>query len=91
MDKESKILSYDDLLSGLDYNPEEVEHYFNTLLGGLEKDLFVVNDEKDHDIQLSYDNFASQIQKYDDVKAQVLKQYFTEYQRINDKNDRQRS
>lgn len=88
MDKDKKLPSYENFLSGIEYNPSEVENYFNKRIESLENELFSLSDKQDQSLTDLYNQYEDELKKYDDVKRDVLKKYLQEYQELNDQNEK---
>ena len=84
MDKEKNIPSYKNLLEGLDYNPELVQNYFESIIESLEKELFLLRDEGDKRLTDLYSNFDVKQEKFVSIKEDILRTYLNEFIRLNE-------
>ena len=78
MDREKNIPSYRNLLEGLDYNPELVQNYFESIIESLEKELFLLRDEGDKRLTDLYNNFDVKQEKFVSIKEDILRTYLNE-------------
>ena len=84
MDREKNIPSYKNLLEGLDYNPELVQNYFESIIESLEKELFLLRDEGDKRLTDLYNNFDVKQEKFISIKEDILRTYLNEFIRLNE-------
>ena len=84
MDRDKQIPSYKNFLEGLDYNPELVENYFESIITSLEKELFSLRDEKDKRLTSLYSDFEVKQEKFISIKEDILRTYLNEYIRLNE-------
>lgn len=76
--------SYEMLLEGLNYDPIEVEKYFENTLSSLEKELFSLREKQGNEYQKLYDEYEEKLKLHDDSRYQILKQYLEEYIDLNE-------
>ncbi len=84
MEKEKNIPSYKNLLEGLDYNPELVQNYFESIIESLENELFLLRDEGDKRLNDLYSDFDVKQEKFISIKEDILRTYLNEFIRLNE-------
>ena len=84
MDKEKNIPSYSNFLEGLDYDPNLVQKYFESIIQSLEKELFSLRNEADQRLTNLYNDFDSKQERFISVKEDILRTYLNEYIRLNE-------
>lgn len=82
MDKK-QLPDYESFLLAVDYNPEDVEKYFDKIERDFDEELLSLLDLSDKELSKIYQNYEEKIKDYEQIKVDVLTKYFRDYESLN--------
>ena len=87
MSDNQKKPMYMHLLEGFEYDPIEVEKYFEKTISSLEKELFDLEEKKSEEYQKIYEDYEVRLKKHDENRIIILEKYFKDYEALNEKTN----